>query len=143
MPARRFPPPWSIELMDIISRSIATMTQSKIIAGVVVAVLAASAVRAEVVTLVACQFVKTVGVGTPSSPTQLTVIIDLDAGTMGGREGTTEKVKISENMVSWMVPDPFDTTRCQMGGINRITGEFGQQILKKTCQQIGAANFDG
>jgi hypothetical protein len=73
----------------------------------------------------------------------LTVIIDLDAGTMGGREGTTEKVKISESMVSWMVPDPFDTTRCQMGGINRITGEFGQQILKKTCQQIGAANFDG
>src|SRR5215471_18566838 len=121
MAARRFPPPWSIELMDIISRSIATMTQSKIIAGVVVAVLAASAVRAEVVTL-ACQFVKMVGVGTPSSPTQLTVIIDLDAGTMGGREGTTEKVKISENMVSWMVPDPFDTTRCQMGGINRITG---------------------
>ena len=59
---------------------------------------------------------------------------------MGIREGRREKVKISENMVSWMVPDG---NSCQMGGINRITGEFGQQTLKKTCQEVPAADFNG
>jgi hypothetical protein len=127
-------------LMDVISRNTKAktlMTRSKIVAAVL-AVLAASAARAEVVTL-ACQFTKTIGFAL-SPTTQLTVIIDLNAGTIGV-EGTTEKVKISENMVSWMAP--ADKTRCQMGGINRITGEFGQQILNKSCQEIPAADFNG
>jgi hypothetical protein len=98
---------------------------------------AISAVRAEVVTL-SCE-VTLNRVRTPPTHTFESIIIDLDAGTIKGPAGTAN-AQIDPNMVKWM--SPYNTTWCQTGSVDRITGDYNNQVWKNTCQEV-QADFNG
>jgi hypothetical protein len=78
-------------------------------------------------------------VRTPPTHTFESIIIDLDAGTIKGPAGTAN-AQIDPNMVKWM--SPYNTTWCQTGSVDRITGDYNNQVWKNTCQEV-QADFNG
>ena len=109
------------------------------VAAFVAASLNASVVRAEVVKL-SCEVTwKRVGFSTQITQS---ISIDLDAGTIHDVTpfSSTVNVQIRENRVSWM--SPYNTTWCQSGSVDRITGEFDNAVWENTCQEV-QADFNG
>ena len=109
----------------------ATMTRNRTALAALMWLSAASAVRAEVVTL-SCE-VTLNRVRTPPTHTFESIIIDLDAGTIKGPAGMAN-AQIDPNMVKWM--SPYNTTWCQTGSVDRITGDYNNQVWKNTCQEV-------
>jgi hypothetical protein len=105
----------------------------------VAAVLAASAVHAEVVTLSCSVTMRVFVPNQPTAPAQMvqSVVIDLDAGTVKGPGGTVNIERQNPTTITWM--DPYETTMCQSGSVDRVTGEYQNIIWKHSCQQIQAA----
>jgi hypothetical protein len=113
-------------------------TRNKIAVAAVVAALTASVAYADVITL-SCS-VTLGGEHVPEAQAVETVVIDLDAHTVQGPAGTVNISVEKSTLITWM--DPYETTKCQQGIVDRVTGEYQNQLWNNNCQDIDAAFKD-
>jgi hypothetical protein len=76
----------------------------------------------------------------PTAPTQMieTLVIDLRAGTVRGPAGTANIFPRQPHSVSigWASPYSSNTTMCQSGNIDRVSGEYYNFVWKNSCEEV-------